>query len=118
MLAGALVDRYIPGIDSTARQEIVRLLTDPDAVCVGQSPHCAVFPEACTVSIEIEIVVNGKPRTVLLGSFLSTVAPHPKHVEMSRLHAGRACVRRMIEGELAILGQKNHAHAAGPQEPL
>jgi len=36
-----------------------RLMTDPDAVCAGQSPHCAVFPQACTVSLEIEIVVNG-----------------------------------------------------------
>src|SRR3984885_9591141 len=36
-----------------------RLMTDPDAVCAGQSPHCAVFPEVCTVALEIEIVVNG-----------------------------------------------------------
>lgn len=74
-------------------KELSRLATqltdDPDTVCGGQSKNCTVFPEACTVSIEIEIVVNGKPRTVLLGSFLSTVAAHPKHVEMLRLHAGR-----------------------------
>jgi dipeptidyl-peptidase III len=36
--AGALIDRYIPGTDSTARREIVRLLTDPDYE-VLQSPE-------------------------------------------------------------------------------
>lgn len=74
-------------------KELARLATqltdDPDSICGGQSKNCTVFPEACTVSIEIEIVVNGNPRTILLGSSLSTIAAHPTHVEMLRLHAGR-----------------------------
>lgn len=55
-----------------------RLMRDPDAVCDGQSPHCAVFPEVCTVALEIEIVVNGAARTVAWGSLLESVATHPK----------------------------------------
>ncbi len=51
-----------------------RLMTDPDAVCAGQSPHCAVFPEACTVALQMEIVVNGAARSVVWGSLLDSVA--------------------------------------------
>ncbi len=70
-----------------------RLMRDPDAVCDGRSPHCAVFPEACTVALEIEIVVNGAARTVVWGSLLESVATHPKKPEgklgLLRLHDGR-----------------------------
>jgi hypothetical protein len=67
----------------------LRLKTDPDAVCDGQSPHCAIFPEACTVALEIEIVVNGATRTVVWGSLLENVATHPRKLALLRLHAGR-----------------------------
>lgn len=66
-----------------------RLNTAPGSVCGRGSPHCTVFPEACSVSAEIEIVVNGTPRTVLWGSTLSSIAPNPKRLELLRLHAGR-----------------------------
>ena len=66
-----------------------RLMTDPDAVCAGQSPHCAVFPEACTVALEIEIVVNGAARSVAWGSLLDSVAMHPRTLRLLRLHDGR-----------------------------
>jgi len=33
------------------------LLTDPDAVCNDQSTRCMVFPESCSVAVE----VNGQP---------------------------------------------------------
>jgi len=33
------------------------LLTEPDAVCNDRSTHCVVFPEACSVAVE----VNGQP---------------------------------------------------------
>jgi len=66
-----------------------RLLAGPASVCGAASPDCTVFPPTCTVSLEIEIVVNGAPRTVLWGSFLASVAPHPRHLELLRLHAGR-----------------------------
>jgi hypothetical protein len=65
-----------------------QLLAAPASVC-GTSPRCSVFPETCTVSLEIEIVVNGSPRTVLWGSFLSSVAIRPRHVDLQRLYRGR-----------------------------
>lgn len=72
-------------IDRIATQ----LLSDPDAVCNASSKNCTVFPEACSVSIEMEIVVNGAPRNVLWGSPLSDVVKHPEHLELSRIYKGR-----------------------------
>jgi hypothetical protein len=66
-----------------------RLLSDPDSICGGQSIHCTVFPEASSVSLEIEIVVNGAAHTVPWGSLLASVAARPRHVELLRLHSGR-----------------------------
>jgi len=66
-----------------------RLITDPDAVCAGQSPHCAVFPEACTVALEMQILVNGAARTVVWGSLLDSVATHPRTLRLLRWHDGR-----------------------------
>lgn len=66
-----------------------RLLADPAAVCGGQTLHCTVFPETCTVSVEIEVVVNGAPRRVLWGSTLGNIAPHPRHVALLRYDQGR-----------------------------
>jgi len=66
-----------------------RLESSPDSVCHDSASHCVVFPEACSVSAEIEIVVNGVPRTVPWGSILSAVADKPRKVELLRLHAGR-----------------------------
>ena len=45
------------------------LLTDPDAVCNDRSRHCAVFPENCSVAVE----VNGQP-------FRPTLPRHPEPV--------------------------------------
>jgi hypothetical protein len=66
-----------------------QLLKDPDSVCGAQSRNCSVFPEACSVSIEMEIVVNGTPRSVTWGSALATVVDHARHVELSRMYKGR-----------------------------
>jgi hypothetical protein len=63
-----------------------RLMADPDAVCSVQSPHCAVFPEACTVALEIEIVVNGAARSVAWGSTLASVAVQARKPRLFRLH--------------------------------
>jgi len=65
-----------------------QLLKSPDSVCGPQSAHCTIFPEACTVSIEMEIVVNRAPRTVLWGSLLSNVVENPRRVELLRPYAG------------------------------
>lgn len=66
-----------------------RLMAEPEAVCDGRSPHCAVFPEACTVAMEMEIVVNGAARTVVWGSGLDSVATHPRKVRLLRLYDGK-----------------------------
>ena len=65
------------------------LLSDPDSVCGGQSTHCTVFPAACTVSLEIEIVVNGARQTVPWGSPLASIAAKPRHIGLVRLYNGR-----------------------------
>jgi hypothetical protein len=49
------------------------LLTEPDRVCDGKSADCVSFPEACSVSVEMEVVVNGNRQSVLWGSSLSDV---------------------------------------------
>ena len=66
-----------------------RLLSDPAALCSARPRQCTIFPETCIVSLEIEILVNGEPRTVLWGSSLSTVAPKPRQLELMRLNRGR-----------------------------
>ena len=67
----------------------MQLRADPESVCGGRSTHCTVFPEACTASLDIEIVVNGAPRSVPWGNVLDSVASHPRSVEMLRVDAGR-----------------------------
>ncbi len=65
-------------------------LSDPETVCHNDSPQCTVFPEACTVSVEMKVVLNGKPETVFWGSQLVSIVPHPVHrLEMKRLDRGR-----------------------------
>lgn len=64
-----------------------QLLQDPDPVCDG-SPRCTVFPEACSVALEMEIRVNGARRTVLWGSPLSNIASGP-NVSLRRVYNGR-----------------------------
>jgi len=66
-----------------------RLLTDPDSVCGGQSKRCTIFPEACSVSVEMEVVVNGASRSIRWGSRLAAVAEHPQKLELWRLYNGR-----------------------------
>jgi hypothetical protein len=66
-----------------------RLTTEPDSVCGNKSAHCTVFPEACSVSLEMQVVVNGVPQSVIWGSRLKSVAEQSRHVELSRLYEGR-----------------------------
>lgn len=65
------------------------LLKDPDSVCSAQSRNCSVFPEACSVSIEMEIVVNGVPRSVTWGSTLASVIGQSRHIDLSRMYKRR-----------------------------
>jgi hypothetical protein len=47
------------GSNSTSELDrlAAQLLTEPDSVCSDQSTHCAVFPEDCSVAVEM----NGQP---------------------------------------------------------
>ena len=70
-------------------QSTARLLTEPETLCVDGSTQCTVFPEACTVSLEIELVVNGRHRTVLWGSDLTEFAKSHPNVALFRLYRDR-----------------------------
>ncbi len=82
-------------LNANAKDEINRLATelmrDPDSVCGASSTNCTVFPEACSVSVEMEVVVNGSPQNVIWGSVLSDFVDldHPHHLELLRIYNGR-----------------------------
>jgi len=61
-----------------------QLLTEPGSVCGDGLTQCTIFPEACTVSLEIEVMVNGDPRTVLWGSTLAEFAESHRHAALFR----------------------------------
>lgn len=62
-------------------------LNHPESICSVDSAHCTVFPEACSVSVEMRIVVNGKTQRVIWGVLLeSIVGEHPKRLSMKRLY--------------------------------
>jgi hypothetical protein len=65
------------------------LSADPDSVCSQGSLHCVRFPEGCSVSIEMQIVVNGQPRTVLWNSTLGSIVTHPMDISLLRHYDGR-----------------------------
>jgi len=50
-----------------------QLKAAPDQVCSPQSMRCTVFPEGSTVSIMMDIVVNGVPKVVMWGSVVGSV---------------------------------------------
>ncbi|MBV9301708.1 MAG: hypothetical protein JOY62_07685 [Acidobacteriaceae bacterium] len=66
-----------------------QLLSDPESVCRHGSEQCTVFPEACSVSVEIQIVVDGKATTVPWSSTLSAVAEHTGTLKLFRVNNGR-----------------------------
>jgi hypothetical protein len=69
--------------------QLAAKVSQDDSVCNGTSTHCAVFPEACSVSVEIKISVNGKSQNVGWGTMLSSLVPRPRHLAMKRLYKGR-----------------------------
>jgi hypothetical protein len=74
------------GADSTEELDHMtsQLITEPELVCNGVSPQCTVFPEACTVSLEIEILVNGTHQTIAWGSTLLDFAETHERVRLFR----------------------------------
>jgi hypothetical protein len=68
-----------------------RLLSEPDAVCGSNSLHCTIFPEACSVAIEMEVVSNGQRQSVLWGDKLWVlIGGNPRRVEVVRQIAGQS----------------------------
>jgi len=74
----------VPALDNLSGE-----LINGEEVCSQHTDACTVFPEACSVSVEMKIVVNGKSQSVLWGSRLADVVKGQHHFEMKRLYAGR-----------------------------
>jgi len=66
-----------------------QLMTQPESVCNDGSSQCAVFPEACTVSLEIEVTANGARRTVVWGNTLADFAQGHPGVKLFRSYRGQ-----------------------------
>ncbi len=111
-------------LGARSAQELERLgpqlLADPESICGDAGDRCAIFPEACTASVEIGITVNGQSRPVIWGSTLASVifeqnlerrrvtgaltAPfNVQDVELQRLHAGRLTPVKIDTGDPAAL---------------
>ncbi len=74
------------------------------SICIPGSPRCTAFPEACSVSVEMKIVVNGKPDTLVWGSVLANiVGEHPHRLELKREYAGRLTPVRINIQDAAAL---------------
>lgn len=73
------------GIEQLAQQ----LAINPGSVCGGKAQHCTVFPEACSVSLGIEIAVNGQPTKVAWTSTLASVVGKRKQFSLQRLKRGK-----------------------------
>ena len=61
-----------------------QIKSEPESVCGDVSPQCTIFPEACTVSLEIAVTVNRARRTVLWGSTLADFAENHRRVKLFR----------------------------------
>lgn len=78
-------------------------LIEPETICRQGSGHCTIFPEGSSVSIEMDIVVNGNSRTVDWGAVLGSVVRHPVHVQLFRLSSGRLLPLEIDLGDPATL---------------
>ncbi len=86
-------------LGASSKQELGQLgaeMAKPESVCYPGSAKCTVFPEACSVSVEMKLIVNGKSEMVPWGSVLERVANHARHIRMERLYDGRL-IRVRIE---------------------
>lgn len=78
------------GADSISElDQLASRLVAPEAVRNKRSAHCTVFPDACSVSVEMSVLVNGRPRTIDWGSVLASVVNSPSHVEILRSSSGQ-----------------------------
>lgn len=93
-------------LGAQSKEELMRLsdeLGHPEDVCNAGSTHCAVFPEACSVSVEIKITVNGKPQTVAWGSTLERITEESRHLSVKRLYRGRLTPVKMNAADPNVL---------------
>jgi tRNA threonylcarbamoyladenosine modification (KEOPS) complex Pcc1 subunit len=73
-----------------ALERLSAQMARPESVCNSTSTECTVFPDACTVSVEMQIVVNGKTRSVIWRAVLGDVVSAPvRRLELKRLYGGR-----------------------------
>jgi hypothetical protein len=80
----------ILGADSMAEmQRLSEQMSRPESVCYLGAAHCTVFPQACTVSLEMRVTVNGKSRSANWGSLLGNIRQDLRQVEVKRRYAGR-----------------------------
>jgi hypothetical protein len=64
-------------------------LNNPESVCHAGAVHCTVFPEACSVSVEMKILLNGKAETVVWGTILGSLVKDPHYLLLKRLDGTR-----------------------------
>jgi hypothetical protein len=65
-------------------------MENPELVCNASSTRCTIFPEACSVSIEMKIRVKGEEKVVIWGNQVaSVVSGTPRYFEMKRLYGGK-----------------------------
>ncbi len=80
----------ILGADSIPEMErLSEQMSRPENVCYPGAAHCTVFPQACTVSLEMKITVNGKSQSVIWGSVLGNVTRDLQQVQVKRRYADR-----------------------------
>jgi hypothetical protein len=79
------------GADSMPEIEhLASALAHPENVCYPGAPHCIVFPEACSVSVEMKIIANGKAQSVVWGTVLGSLIKDGMHgVRMKRLRGSQ-----------------------------
>ena len=79
----------------------VRLVDEPDSVCGPEAKNCTVFPRTCTVSLEMEITVNGISRVIGWRAAVGGVAPAGKDVRLTRIVNGREVLTDLKAGATA-----------------
>jgi hypothetical protein len=88
-------------LGANSQEEIERLgaqlLASPDSICAGDSPHCTIFPKTTTVSVAMQIFVNGIPKTVQWRAVLSSVTPGARRIQVTRRSATGRFTATMID---------------------
>lgn len=80
-----LSSRSKADIEQLAKQ----LASEPASVCGGKAKQCTVFPEACSVSLGMEIIVNGQLTKVAWSSTLASVVGKRKQFSLQRSQRGK-----------------------------